>query len=433
MSEEEVSNLLGSKKEALLRTCATLTEQALTKANFLDAQDLSTVQALLLYLYYLKYKEDSRLHSLCSVATYLASRMGLNRDAAALGLPRLQVELRRRTWWQLIVLVDHPDASPFESAPHTAGADTKLPMNVDDSQLQVQEAYVTGESTGFTESSFCLMQYEITRTFNQIRVDRSQSSGKRTITVEGAEQRLRSSREVMESRYFEHSITQRPIGEFASKVVAMILAKRRILMHLPDREKQRSFPSQDAHDNLFLLGIHVLELSRDLQTRKNFEKWRWLSTTYFQWAIASFVLKDLAIRPRSPATKRAWRAIDGLLDHWPESTRNSANGTGFKDLLAEGLRNRDSEMMRASGLSPGIEKGNTQSLQFTKSSREEDFADKRKRREAMSSWMDSPLPIGQQILPDFSSLSHSMDFEKYDVSDLVFDQNSFNFDFRHLG
>lgn len=431
MSEEEVSTLLESKKETMLRTCASLTEQTLIAANFLDAQDLNTVQALLLYLYYLKYMEDTRLHSLCSVATYLASRMGLNRDGATLGLSRLQVELRRRTWWQLIILVDHPDASPFESLPHTVGADTRLPLNVDDSQLDHQEAYATEDGTGFTESSFCLMQYEITRTFNQIKVDRAHTSDDRIITIEGAEQRLHSSRQVMESRYFEDSIKKRPICDFAANVVAMILAKRRILMHIPGRDNRNGALPQDSYDNLFLLGIHVLELSRGLQTMKNFEKWRWLNTTYFQWAIASFVLKDLAVRPRTPATKRAWHALDGILDHWPASTQNSAKAVALKILMADAIRNRESDMLWNSSLTSGLG-NNNRNFQPSSETARYDIGDMGRRKETPPGWMNNPLLPKAQQIADFSSLSHAMDVGKYGVPDLMFDQNDFNFNFRHL-
>lgn len=55
MSEADVSKNLNSDRETLMRTCGSLTEQALMAADFLETQELTTIQAVLLFLYYLKH------------------------------------------------------------------------------------------------------------------------------------------------------------------------------------------------------------------------------------------------------------------------------------------------------------------------------------------------------------------------------------------
>ncbi|KAL4781952.1 hypothetical protein BJX76DRAFT_359385 [Aspergillus varians] len=353
MSEVDISTTFENDKESVTRHCALLTEQALMAAKFLEAQDLITVQALLLFVYYLRCTEDPRLHALNGMAVFLAIRAGLNRDGAASGLPYLEVELRRRTWWQLITLVDHPDESGIEYLPPGMGADsTRLPLNVNDSELDMQSSSAgpnEEERTGFTETSFCLMQYEIIRTFNQIKLESARiSSGRPTkFTAEAAEQRLQSSREYFQHRYFQesHKLKEVAIGEFAADVIAMVLAKRRLLTHISlDRNSNsRGVLPPDAQDRLFLLAVKVLELSRSLQTKKGNEKWRWLSATYFQWSITAFVVRNLTIRPSSTATNRAWHVVDGLLNHWPASVCNSAKAHKLKGLIADAMRHRDAK------------------------------------------------------------------------------------------
>ncbi|KAI1609754.1 fungal-specific transcription factor domain-containing protein [Exophiala viscosa] len=344
MSESDVSAGFSRSKESMTRKCAALTEQALMAAKFLEAQDLTTIQALLLFLYYLRCMEDPRLNALCGMAIFLAVRAGLNRDGAASGLPYLEVELRRRTWWQLLNLVDHPDDSGLENFPPGMGADTQLPRNVNDSELDFQMGDATEERVGFTESSFCLMQYEVTRTFNLIKSERARASAGREFRTEEAEQLLHSSREVFRQKYFQGQLKEAPIGEFAADVIAMVLAKRRLLMHIsPDRHGHGESVTPDAQNHLFMLAVHVLELSRSLQTNKSAERWRWLSATYFQWSIAAFVARNLTIRPSSPATKRAWHVMDGILDLWPLPMRNSTKANALKGLIADAMRNRDAQ------------------------------------------------------------------------------------------
>ncbi|KAJ9144168.1 hypothetical protein NKR23_g6079 [Pleurostoma richardsiae] len=437
MSDEDVSLNLEGDREALMRSCASRTEQALMAANFLDARDLSTLQALLLFLYYLKYQEDSRLYSLSCVAMCLAARMGLNRDAHASGLSRLEVELRRRFWWQLINLVDHPDNSGLEGfMALTAGTDARLPLNVDDSDLPMErrDAGPSQERSGFTESSFCLMQYQITQAFNQIRSDRSQAAdGQRDIALDRAERRLHSSREVMESKYLPDRASPRsPFGKFAIDTIAMVLAKRRLLTHIsPDFNRQGSpLAPGAAKDRLFLLGIQILELSRALQTGRGFERWRWLSTTYFQWAAATFVVRDLAVRPRSPATKRAWHVIDGILDQWPGATSSSPRASALRALIAEAARHRDAEAMWQVGPTPptaGLGANNNGPFAYSSEVPRQGMAGRERKRQAPGAWAaGGSAPAGQQH-PDFLLFGQAMDMDNYFIPDLAFDETSFGF------
>jgi Fungal specific transcription factor domain/Fungal Zn(2)-Cys(6) binuclear cluster domain len=347
MTDADVWSTFEKPKESVTQTCAVLTEQALMAANFLEAQDLMTIQALILFLYHLRCTEDPRLNALNGMAIFLAIRAGLNHDGATSGLPYLEVELRRRTWWQLITLVDHPDDTALEYLPFIIAADTRLPCNVNDSELDFESVDPSEERTGFTETSFCLMQYEVTRTFNQIRYERDRtSSGGQKMTAEEAEQRLHSSREVFRHKYFQHSIQEVAIGDFAADVIAMVLAKRRLLTHISlDRNTSGDVLPPQAQDRLFLLAVHVLELSRSLQTNKSNERWRWLSATYFQWSIAAFVVRNLTIRPSSTATKRAWHVIDGILDRWPAPVRKSAKANRLRSLIADAAKHRGAESL----------------------------------------------------------------------------------------
>ncbi|KAJ9143524.1 hypothetical protein NKR23_g6608 [Pleurostoma richardsiae] len=409
MPAKDVSDNLESEKDELLRLCAYRLEQALMAANFLDARDLTTMQALLLYLYHLKHKEDTKLYGLRGVTIFLAARLGLNRDRVPSGISRLEVELRRRLWWQLITLVDHPDDCGIDYAPPSVGADTRLPLNVNDSELeQPQTCAVGNDRKGFTELSFCLMQYEITRLFNRIRFERAHASELSKTILNGAEERLHSSRQRMETQYFQDCDEPSPLAKFAADAVAMILTKRRVLMHIsPDLSSKSNPLSQSDYDHLFLLAIHVLELSRALQTARNFEKWRWLSGTYFQWSVANFVVKDLAVRQASPATKRAWNVINGILDSWPEATRNSPKAAVLKGLIADAVRHRDEQNMWNLGASSSPLDRNDRFVTPREALRPMNTADERQ-RDSHLGWPTHPTRQGQYLLP-----SQAVDLDEF--------------------
>jgi Fungal specific transcription factor domain. len=88
--------------------------------------------------------------------------MGLHRDGTALRLSVFETEMRRRLWWQLIILDSwNGRLSGSGSALTFPHMDTKLPLNVNDSDLYPDMKEIPKEHSGATEMIFCLMRYEV--------------------------------------------------------------------------------------------------------------------------------------------------------------------------------------------------------------------------------------------------------------------------------
>ena len=349
MAASEVRAAFGCDKNVLVNTFTKVMEQALTAADFLAVPSLVTLQGVVLYLYALKCNEDSRLVALSGTAIRMAEQMRLNVDGVALGYGPLEVELRRRVWWQLVVLVDRIDDCSTRPVILSCLSDTKFPLNIDDHEMnQYEEKFSQGHG-GFTESSFCLMQYEIVRTFHKISLERTLSvTGHATPkpSLAEAEQQLVNLRQDLTTKYMQHFDYEQPLETYVADVMSMILAKRRLLIHTSFKSSdQTKARTENQQDRLFLIGVQVLEISRSIQTDARVEKWKWLSGTYFQWSVTSLVLKELAIRPRSYITNRAWNVVDGILDDWPQSTRTCPKAVAIKELMAYAMFHRDDQNM----------------------------------------------------------------------------------------
>lgn len=224
--------------------------------------------------------------------------------------------LRRRLWWQLLTLVDHSDDFGVEGIAPSVCTDEKLPLNVNDCELEFAGAAAGEEHGGVTESSFCLMQYETTKTFNRIRSERSLTPAGRNLVADRAENRLHATRDAIEAKYFRYSSGESPISRFTAHIIAIILAKRRLLLHISPPYNQHSHsPPPRTCDLLFLLGIHMLELSRTVQKARCFERWRWLGASYFQWSAATFVARArrTSTKPRNEEGLACCQRIAGRL------------------------------------------------------------------------------------------------------------------------
>jgi Fungal specific transcription factor domain len=99
------------------------------------------------------------------IAFRISRRIGLHRDGTQLGLPPFDVEMRRRLWFQLIIL-DHTSAELAGLAPELSGSgmvkawDTFRPSNLNDSDLHPDMKELPAERVGATEMIFCLLRYE---------------------------------------------------------------------------------------------------------------------------------------------------------------------------------------------------------------------------------------------------------------------------------
>jgi hypothetical protein len=89
-----------------------------------------------------------------------AEKLGLHRDGSILGLTPVEIEDRRRVWWQLqhldLVAAVRMGLTPMTL---TAGWDTKLPMNIEDTDVNATSTEPLRERKGLTSMSYCRFTY----------------------------------------------------------------------------------------------------------------------------------------------------------------------------------------------------------------------------------------------------------------------------------
>lgn len=88
--------------------------------------------------------------------------MGLHRDGPIFGINPLETEIRRRLWYE-ICLLDLRTAEEHGSDPgiSTQSYDTKLPLNIEDTDILPNSAYPIIPRKGFTEMTFSLIRFEV--------------------------------------------------------------------------------------------------------------------------------------------------------------------------------------------------------------------------------------------------------------------------------
>lgn len=199
----------------------------------------------------LQKTEDPRtLFCLTGIAVRMGQRIGLATDGTHYGLLPFEAEMRRRLWWQ-IVLIDTRASEVCGAGPNilTYTWNTKIPMNYNDSDLFPDMRTAPPERPGLTEMAYCRIRCETANFFREVRSSyMTDSVAARDKTIDEFEQHLQ--REYL--NYCDPSI---PMHYMSLIMTKSSLCKLRIgFGHFQSMSTQSFNKPQSEKDRLFALG-----------------------------------------------------------------------------------------------------------------------------------------------------------------------------------
>ncbi|KAF2748379.1 hypothetical protein M011DRAFT_466783 [Sporormia fimetaria CBS 119925] len=323
ISDKECQERFGEEREDLLARYRSGVEQALARANFLHADETIILQALVVFLIVLRRNEDPRiLWTLTGLAIRIAQALGLHRDAGHFGLPPFEVEMRRRLWWHVCAL-DARASEDHGCDPTIAASqyDTKLPLNINDSDIHPDMTEYPDEREGFTDMTFCLLRFEllvIYRTLFYIPPSPTRCTEFfANLTIQDKEKWISDNHQRLEDKYLKNADMSVPMYWVAATVSRLVMSKMWLIVYHPEQRRDGGASlSQETKDKLFLTSLENLEYSILLETETRTMKWGWLFRTYIQWHAIAFLLSELCVRTEGEAVERAWRALETAASLW---------------------------------------------------------------------------------------------------------------------
>ncbi|KAH6695769.1 fungal-specific transcription factor domain-containing protein [Plectosphaerella plurivora] len=371
MEDDEAEASFGSPKTRLLARYRFGVEQALARANLLNTTDMAVLQALAVFLTVVRRHDDTKFcWTMTALAVRIAQALGLHRDGTQLGLAPLEVESRRRLWWAILAL-DLRSAEELGSDLVVAeGAfDTLLPTNVNDADLEGAAAMSPGSPVpaarqGRTDMAVCLVRLEIcalARRLHSMTGDMAAvngGDGDAAASLAARDQMLSEVHARVENQFLRHVISSEAEGDrdplfwVASLVARVVMAKIGLLIYQPVL-----FPgsgpalSEEIRDRLFASTVDIVEHNHVLNTDPRCRQWRWLFQTYRQWHAIAYMLLEVARRPWSASSERAWEAAAILAHEGHElggaaGVDHTAVWMPMRRLYARAKRHRAAEIVR---------------------------------------------------------------------------------------
>ncbi|KAF1846074.1 uncharacterized protein K460DRAFT_417228 [Cucurbitaria berberidis CBS 394.84] len=312
---EDRSTLLGRYRFGL--------EQALSRANFLYCDEVIILQAFVIFLILLRRNDDARkIWTLTGLVVRIAQTLGIHRDGSHFGLPPFEIEMRRRLWWQVCIL-DARSSEDHGCDPTIVEAqfDTKMPLNVNDTDLQPKMTKLPEERRGFTDMTFCLIRFEVANIFRRILYvppgPNRCTEMFAGLSIADKEKWIAECHERMEDRYLKNCDMSIPICWVTATLSRLVMSKMWLIVYHPHQRKDggATLP-QETKDKLFITSLENIEYSILLETEARTMKWGWLFRTYVQWHAIAFLLSELCVRTKGEAVERAWNALEATAGRW---------------------------------------------------------------------------------------------------------------------
>ncbi|RGP67101.1 hypothetical protein FSPOR_6157 [Fusarium sporotrichioides] len=348
MEDEDVVTNFGATKAELNLKFRRGLEQALAKADFLNDPDIVHVQSLTIFLS-LARRYDSPVYvwMMTGLMIRMAHAVGLHRDGSRFShLSPYEVEQRRRIWWMVIVIdIRASEDQGTEFTISKDSFDTKMPLNINDSDLGPDTKHVPVEREGVTDMSLAIAMCELANVSMQMMTSSLQSGSP---SLDDQAQLLDDYRKKLEDGYFRYSIDPDDIINWVGVVVTrLVLSKLTLLVYLPSLFTSPSDRfSDEVRDRLLIAAIEIAEHNHSLNAETRCRQWRWIYQTYTHWYAIVWLLIEISRRQWSPIIERAWIALhsEWLIPSRNSMAKNMRMWIPLRKLMTKARNHRDAQL-----------------------------------------------------------------------------------------
>ncbi len=247
--------------------------------------------------------------------------MGLHRDGASLGLLPFETEMRRRLWWQ-IVLLDGHIAQLAGTSVSAVDWDTQVPSNLNDSDLSPETKELPREHVGATEMIHCLIRYEFRDYFRETVAKVSSTNSflqEKDRSISELENRL-------ESKYLRYCDPLVPLHVASVALARSSICKMRLVAHHPGQypDKGASLPREER-DMLFATSLKMMEYDTLCQATPSVGRFHWHLNVTFQLDAFVFMLSELRGRSSEKIAESAWEQIQSVYHYHPDLITDTKN------------------------------------------------------------------------------------------------------------
>ena len=324
----------------------------------MNCPDIMLVQALTIFLFLARRHDSPRfVWMMTGLVIRMAQAIGLHRDGSHFAnIPPFDVEMRRRVWWALCMLDTR--ASEDQGTDYTITAsncDTKLPLNINDADIDPKMSEVPPERQGLTDMTAAIVTHEMCSKARQTGPEAQKS----VASPEEQSRAVDTMFETLERLYLQYATESEEIVCWvAVTTVRLVKCKQTLFIYLPTlfSSPNEKF-SDEIRNKLLVAAIELAEYNHALNSRHDARHWRWMFQTYTHWHAIVYLLMECSRRQWSPTLERAWIALHSnwLIPKQSASMDKSSQiWIPLRRLMTRARKHRAAELGRLRGNTPAI-------------------------------------------------------------------------------
>jgi hypothetical protein len=223
-----------------------------------------------------------------------AEKLGLHRDGSILDLPPVEIEDRRRVWWQLqhvdLLLAVRIGMTPMTLA---AGWDVELPSNIEDEDIAIASSAIPVERKGLTSMSYCLFTYWVLQRQRQTfipkhgRFELSWQTNTSLPTTAKVDM-LSQLEDGINKNFLQYCDPIKPLDILLQLFARLFVASMQLRV-LHARVCAQGGPEE--RKALLAASMQILRYVIAIQTQPALADFRWLTKAWFVWQACKYVSK----------------------------------------------------------------------------------------------------------------------------------------------
>lgn len=268
------------------------------------------------------------------LAIRIAQSIGIHCNGERLGLSPFESELRRRLWWHFMTRDGRAgeDYGLQSTTNCFESPDTKLPLNVEDTDLYPDMTELPPPRNGFTAMTLSLCQTDIVTASHRLAALAASS----TLPPDEVRQQIIDEMKAsVEERlkYCNNSIPRQRhtiwIARYVMRKIDLVTRQQWASLRCPGT-REACATEEDLTD-----AVETLEMGYRWATDELLRPFMWAAKAYPQYNLLMYVLWHLCVRPEGPTVDRAWQVVNAVFES--QMWDHLREGVGTKGFVLEAL------------------------------------------------------------------------------------------------
>ena len=289
--------------------------------------------------------------ALTGLAVRIAHALGLHRDGDGTSFIAFEAEMRRRLWWQ-IVLLDMRAAEDRGSEPiiQDGSFHTSMPCNLNDEEFGQACQHPLPTKTGVTQMTFCLISMDVTNTIRKVN-SIPRTAEPQHLTLQQKLELVKSCTLRIESLYLAGCDPSDRSTWLVRTIGRLLVLKLWLIVQYP-LQNRVVMPQEHAEGQALQTVVAFLTTIEAVEEHETTAGFAWYFKTYVPWHALAVALSKLCTETRGSLADQAWSIIDRYYKKWSERAADSKEGVFWRPIKsltqrARAARKRDQALYEA--------------------------------------------------------------------------------------